>query len=110
MSAVTRLPEPEAASPSELVLGVELSHGGRRWVWHPSTATASEAQALGLAQRLELPEILGRLLAMRGVTQELAAQFLAETGLRVPRVRIDCVAVLRHPSGPAGVEYRRGIC
>ena len=40
----------------------------------------------------------------------LAAQFLADSGLRVPRVRIDCVAVLRHPSGAAGVEHRRGIC
>lgn len=39
----------------------------------------------------------------------LAAAFLAESGLRVPRVRIDCVGVLRSPRGAAGVEYRQGI-
>lgn len=39
----------------------------------------------------------------------LAAAFLAESGLRVPRVRIDCVGVLRPPRGAASVEYRPGI-
>jgi putative endonuclease len=40
----------------------------------------------------------------------LAAEFLHQSGLQVPRVRIDCVAVLRSPIGPAAVEHRRGIC
>jgi single-stranded-DNA-specific exonuclease len=107
LSAVVRLPVSEAASPSKLVLGVELSLGGRRWVWHPATATASEAQALGLAQRLELPEILGRLLAMRGVTQELAAQFLAPT-LRALLPDPSCFSDMDRAAGRLAAAVRAG--
>ena len=39
----------------------------------------------------------------------LAAQFLADTGTRAPRVRIDCIGVLRPVRGAAEVEHRRGI-
>jgi single-stranded-DNA-specific exonuclease len=73
VSAVVATPETDA------VLGVELSLGGRRWLWHEGVAGVSEALSMGLAQRLELPEILGRLLTLRGVTQADALQFLAPT-------------------------------
>ncbi len=69
-------------------LGVEKSVTGRRWCW-PET---DERAALAMAQRLELPEIVGRLLAARGVTPEAAAHFLAPTlraALPDPAVLVD---------------------
>jgi len=57
------------------VLGIDRSLSGRRWVWR----TAEDRIGLGIAQRLGLPEILGRLLAVRGVGIEAAADFLAPT-------------------------------
>ena len=48
---------------------------GRRWVWR----TGEDRIALGIAQRLEVPEILGRLLAARGIGIEAAAHFLEPT-------------------------------
>lgn len=57
------------------VLGVARSLSGRRWVWR----TAEERVGLGLAQRLGVSEIVGRLLAARGVTADDAADFLAPT-------------------------------
>jgi single-stranded-DNA-specific exonuclease len=48
---------------------------GRRWVLRSSDSRA----ALGLAQRLDLPELVGRLLAARGVAPEAAADFLEPT-------------------------------
>ncbi len=57
-------------------LGVEKSATGRRWV-----GPAPEVERLGLAiaQALELPEIVGRVLAARGVTPETAADYLNPT-------------------------------
>lgn len=57
------------------VLGVGRSLTGRRWVWRE----AEERIGLGIAQRLGLPEIVGRLLAARGVGVEGAADFLEPT-------------------------------
>ena len=56
-------------------LGVASSLTGRRWVW----SEAEERVGLGIAQRLGVPEILGRLLATRGVGMEAAAHFLDPT-------------------------------
>ncbi|MYK59444.1 MAG: single-stranded-DNA-specific exonuclease RecJ, partial [Rhodospirillaceae bacterium] len=59
------------------ILGVERSLGGRRW--QPRTSGAPEADerlGMALAQRLDLPDIVGRLLANRGVTPETAEDFL----------------------------------
>ena len=58
-----------------LVLGVGLSLSGRRWLWRP----AEERTALAIAQRLNLPELVGRLLAARGVGIDQAADFLDPT-------------------------------
>ena len=56
----------------DAVLGVERSATGRRW--RPRLADARAA--LALAQRLEVPEIVGRVLAARGVDADGAEAFL----------------------------------
>jgi len=53
-------------------LEVERSIGGRRW----RPRAVDEAQALAIAQRLEVPEIVARVLAGRGLTPETAPAFL----------------------------------
>lgn len=60
---------------SEPFLGVERSLGGRRWYGRGG----DERLALTLSQRLGLPEIIGRLLAARGVGIEDADSFLSPT-------------------------------
>src|SRR5215472_8829806 len=60
---------------AEAFLGVERSLLGRRW-----RARGGDNRAgLAIAQRLALPEIVGRLLAARGVTAEAAESFLNPT-------------------------------
>lgn len=56
-------------------LGVETSLTGRRWVGRPADERAAQA----IAQRLGAPEIVGRVLAGRGVAPDEAAAFLAPT-------------------------------
>jgi single-stranded-DNA-specific exonuclease len=62
---------------------VEQSLGGRRWLWRAGAAgTAAQTAAhlgLGIAQRLDLPEIVGRLLALRGIGIEQAVHYLTPT-------------------------------
>jgi single-stranded-DNA-specific exonuclease len=58
-----------------VVLDVGRSLSGRRWVWR----TGEDRVGLGIAQRLGVPEIVGRLLAARGVGIEAAADFLDPT-------------------------------
>ena len=63
------------------VLGIDLSLGGRRWVWrHVSAAgvdlAGQERRGLAVAQRLAVPEMVGRLLAMRGIDAKTAVHFL----------------------------------
>jgi len=58
-------------------LGVERSFLGRRW----RARLGEERAGLAIAQRLSLPEILGRLLAARGIGPDEAESFLA------PRLR-----------------------
>ncbi len=59
----------------EAVLGVERSLGGRCW----RQRKTDDRAGLALAQRLGLPEIVGRLLAGRGVGADDAERFLAPT-------------------------------
>src|SRR5262249_52008022 len=56
-------------------LGVERSLTGRRW----RQRLADDRVGLALAQRLAVPEILGRVLAARGVDAESAERFLSPT-------------------------------
>ena len=60
---------------AEPVLGVSSSVTGRRWVWR----TGDERVGLGIAQRHDLPEMVGRLLAARGVGIDQAPDFLEPT-------------------------------
>jgi single-stranded-DNA-specific exonuclease len=60
---------------SEAALGVARSLGGRRWIWR----AGEDRVALGISQRLNVPEIVGRLLAARGIGLEAAADFLEPT-------------------------------
>jgi single-stranded-DNA-specific exonuclease len=57
------------------VLGIEKSLTGRRWVWRES----EERIGLGIAQTLGIPELMGRLLAARGVSATHAPDFLDPT-------------------------------
>ncbi|HZF74741.1 MAG TPA: single-stranded-DNA-specific exonuclease RecJ, partial [Acetobacteraceae bacterium] len=61
-----------ALPPDAPALGVARSLSGRRWVWRMGEARTG----LGIAQRLGLPELVGRLLAARGIGVEAAADFL----------------------------------
>jgi single-stranded-DNA-specific exonuclease len=56
-------------------LGVEASLNGRRWMLR----AGDERTALAISQRLELPEMVGRVLAARGVGLDAAAGFLSPT-------------------------------
>ncbi|HUB49034.1 MAG TPA: single-stranded-DNA-specific exonuclease RecJ [Acetobacteraceae bacterium] len=59
----------------EPVLGIERSLAGRRWVWR----VGEDRLGLGIAQRMGVPEIIGRLLAARGIGIEGAGDFLDPT-------------------------------
>ncbi len=60
---------------SDIVLGVERSVSGKRWLFRPFDTRA----ALAMAQRLAVPEIVGRVLAGRGVPIDQADDFLNPT-------------------------------
>src|SRR6516162_10175483 len=60
---------------AEAFLGVERSLLGRRW----RARGGDDREGLAIAQRLALPEIVGRLLAARGVGAEAAESFLNPT-------------------------------
>jgi single-stranded-DNA-specific exonuclease len=61
---------------TEAFLGVETSTTGRRWV---GPGLEVERLGLAIAQTQELPEIVGRVMAARGVTPETAADYLKPT-------------------------------
>ena len=67
------------ASPLDAVddgfLGVERSASGKRW----RRRLGDDRAGLGLAQRLQVPELVGRVLAARGVTADGAEDFLNPT-------------------------------
>ena len=60
---------------ASLALGIERSLSGRRWLWRQG----EDRVAQGIAQRHQLPDILGRLLAARGADRETALHFLEPT-------------------------------
>ena len=81
MTSSAGLPRPDrqenGARPvgPDCFLGVEKSLTGKRWI----SREADERQSLALAQRLSVPEIVGRVLAARGVGLEDADVFLNPT-------------------------------
>ena len=60
---------------AEPALGVAASLTGRRWLWR----NGKDRVGLGISQRLGLPEVVGRLLAGRGIALDAAAHFLDPT-------------------------------
>lgn len=56
-------------------LGVERSLSGRRWV----ARAGDDRLGLALAQRLDIPELVGRLLAARGIGLDEAEAYLSPT-------------------------------
>lgn len=62
-------------TPRDCFLGVEHSLTGKRW----EERLADSRQGLALAQQLGLPEIVGRVMAARGVAAEEADRFLNPT-------------------------------
>jgi single-stranded-DNA-specific exonuclease len=60
---------------SDCVLGVSRSLSGRRWIWR----SGEDRIGLGIAQRMGLPEIVGRLLAARGIDIDAACHYLDPT-------------------------------
>ena len=68
-------PVESPAPPAPALLGVERSLSGRRWQLHP----VDERLSLALSQRHELPELVGRILAARGVSVDAAGAYLAPT-------------------------------
>ena len=81
MTSSAGLPNPEAPGGSPeapgpgCFLGVEKSLTGKRWIGRE----ADDRQSLALAQRLDLPEIVGRILVARGVGLDQAGTFLNPT-------------------------------
>ncbi len=65
----------EDRAPTDAFLGVERSVTGRRW----RQRLADERLSLALAQRLGMPEILGRILVARGIDADGAERFLNPT-------------------------------
>lgn len=68
-------PDTHDETTGDAVLGVERSLSGKRWV----RRGGDERTALALSQRLGVPEIVGRVLAARGVELEEAERFLNPT-------------------------------
>jgi len=65
--------EAESGEARDCVLSVERSLTGKRWEWR----CRNERAALGLAQRLGLPEPVARALAARGIDETAADRFLS---------------------------------
>ena len=68
-----------------------LSVSGRRWIWRDGDDAGARVSG-AIAQRLQLPEMVTRLLAGRGLDADTAAQFLAPTlraALPDPSVLLD---------------------
>lgn len=60
--------------------GVESSLSGCRWQWRPGADDPAIARlGSAIAQRYALPEIAGRVMALRGITPDSAASFLNPT-------------------------------
>jgi single-stranded-DNA-specific exonuclease len=93
----------DLALPPELVLGVGRSAGGRRWLWRQGNDRIGAA----IAQRLELPELLGRLMAARGVDIEAAPVFLDPT-LRALMPDPSCLRDMDRAAERLAVAARRG--
>ena len=73
--ATATLDQKDHRNDTDCFLGVEKSLKGKRWI----KRDADDRQALALAQRYGLPEVVGRVLAGRGVGLDDAEAFLNPT-------------------------------
>ena len=73
--ATATLDQKDHRTDTDCFLGVEKSLKGKRWI----KRDADDRQALALAQRYGLPEVVGRVLAGRGVGRDDAEAFLNPT-------------------------------
>jgi single-stranded-DNA-specific exonuclease len=64
---------------ADTALGIEHSLSGRRWVWREAATGNGARTGAAIAERLAVPELIGRLLAVRGVHQDRAGDFLDPT-------------------------------
>jgi single-stranded-DNA-specific exonuclease len=87
------------------VLGIEKSLTGRRWVWRAT----EERLGLGLSEKLGLPELIGRMLAARGVTLDEAADFLDPT-LRALLPDPSCIVDMDVAADRLAAAIERGEC
>jgi single-stranded-DNA-specific exonuclease len=87
------------------VLGIEKSLTGRRWVWRES----EERIGLGIAQALGLPELMGRLLAARGVSATHAPDFLDPT-LRAMLPDPSCIVDMDRAAARLADAVEAGEC
>lgn len=60
---------------SDTALGVTASLSGRRWLWREAEPRIAQA----IAQRLNAPELVGRILALRGLQPDTAPDFVEPT-------------------------------
>lgn len=88
---------------SEPFLDVADSVTGRRWLGRPSNDRLAQA----LCRERDLPEIVGRVLASRGVTLETAGSFLAPT-LRTLLPDPDCLRDMAPAADRLAAAVRRG--
>ena len=72
---MTVAPAPASGTSDDFFLGVERSLTGRKW----QARAFDDRTALALAQRFDLPEVVGRILASRDVGMDDAAAFLGPT-------------------------------
>ena len=88
--------------------GVERGLSGRRWVERAADARI----AMGISQKLAVPDIVGRLLAARGIGVEAAANFLEPT-LRAllpdPSLLIDMDAAAERLAGAVAAGETVGV-
>lgn len=61
------------------LLGVERSAGGKRWIARGGADPAVDRLGLAIAQRHGVPEIVGRLIAQRGIGLDSVERFLEPT-------------------------------
>jgi single-stranded-DNA-specific exonuclease len=90
----------------EHALGIEHSLTGRSWVWRAADA---ERVGQGIAQALGLPELMGQLLAARGVSVDEAAVFLDPT-LRAMLPDPSCLADMDAAAERLADAVTRGEC
>ena len=75
MTAAAALPRRAEGSASDAFLGVEQSATGRKWV--DRLDEAGTRSALAIAQSQQLPELVARVLAGRGIRPEERAWVLS---------------------------------